>query len=56
MTTCDGAQGDVLDALPDLLLKTYGAKNAMEKKHIFTLDEKKKKVPVYEDDESEDDE
>lgn len=48
-------QGDVLDALPDLLIKTYGAKNSIEKKHIFTLDDKKKKVSVY-DDESEDEE
>lgn len=46
----------MLDALPDLLLKTYGAKNGIEKKHIFTLDDKKKKVLVYDDDESEDDE
>ncbi len=49
-------QGDVLDNLPDLVLKTFGDKNGIQKKHIFSIDDKKKKVAVYDSDDESDDE
>lgn len=49
-------QGDVLETLPDLVIKTFGEKNGIQKKHLFCIDEKKKKVAVYDDDDDSDDE
>lgn len=41
-------QGDVLDGVAELVVKTYGPKNGLEKKHVFYIDNKKK-VPYFDD-------
>lgn len=41
-------QGDVLDALAELIVKTYGEKNSISKKSVFHMDNKKK-MPYFDD-------